>query len=302
MILSRKSTNNIDTVFYSSITESVVGFSKAFKLHNERHVMWSNKMCLRMINILFSLIIAHDYTDGLILHDWLFESHSFYQIANNRRWSAVVWHVRLGPTIECNFSLSLKNMARQSGSWMEKIVPKQSDQISSDWTIDCVPSDSIKPASLRLLIKGSEGPQSAVRLDEICSEYFPQNCPTVDRTVGPNSRDNLTVAMENYLKSSDQSLKPASQCPTDRRICGSGDEICSDYFPLIVRPSDQISHWQTKITSDRRTKVWHGRLPPINSDYYPPPPPPPTQVLPLHDFSSDFLSDPPIIRAMGRRL
>ena len=66
----------------------------------------------------------------------------------------------------------------------------------------------------------------------------------------------------------------------------------TDRFDPIARPSDQISHWQSKITSDRRTKVWHGRLPLITSDYYFSP----TQVLPLPDFSSG----PPILRSVGQ--
>ena len=72
----------------------------------------------------------------------------------------------------------------------------------------------------------------------------------------------------------------------------------TDRFDPTARPSDQISHWQSKITSDRQTKFWHGRLPLITSDYYFPL----TQVLPLPDFSSNFSSDPPISRAMGHRL
>ena len=70
----------------------------------------------------------------------------------------------------------------------------------------------------------------------------------------------------------------------------------TDRFDPTARPSDQISHWQSKITSDLRTKVWHGRLPPITSDYYFPP----TQVLPLPDFSSDFSPDPPILWSVGQ--
>ena len=69
----------------------------------------------------------------------------------------------------------------------------------------------------------------------------------------------------------------------------------TDRFDSTARPSDQISQWQSKITSDRRTKVWHVRLPPITSDYYFTP----TQVLPLPDFSSDFSSDPSILRSVG---
>ena len=38
----------------------------------------------------------------------------------------VVWHVRLGRTIGGNFSLSLRNLARQSGSGIQTIRPKQS--------------------------------------------------------------------------------------------------------------------------------------------------------------------------------
>ena len=70
----------------------------------------------------------------------------------------------------------------------------------------------------------------------------------------------------------------------------------TDRFDPTAQPSDQISHWQSKITSDRRTKVWHGRLPPITYDYYFPL----TQVLPLLDFSSDFSTDPPILRSVGQ--
>ena len=42
---------------------------------------------------------------------------------NSRRWSVVVWHVRLVPTIGGDFKLSLRNFARLSGSGM-----KRSDQ------------------------------------------------------------------------------------------------------------------------------------------------------------------------------
>ena len=68
----------------------------------------------------------------------------------------------------------------------------------------------------------------------------------------------------------------------------------TDRFDPTARPSDQIS--QSKITSDRRTKVWHGRLPPITSIYYFPP----MQVLPLPNFSPDFPSDHPILRSVGQ--
>ena len=46
-----------------------------------------------------------------------------------RRWSVVVWHVMLGPTIGSNFSVLLRNLARQSGSRIETIALKQSEQI-----------------------------------------------------------------------------------------------------------------------------------------------------------------------------
>ena len=48
-------------------------------------------------------------------------------------------------------------------------------------------------------------------------------------------------------------------------------------LPLIVGPKSDMADYR--------------RLPP---DYYFPP----TQVLPLPDFSSDFLSDPPILRSV----
>ena len=66
----------------------------------------------------------------------------------------------------------------------------------------------------------------------------------------------------------------------------------TDRFNPTTQLSDQISHCQSKITYDCRTKVWHGRLPPNTSDYYFPP----TQVLPLLDFPSD----PPILRSVGQ--
>ena len=66
--------------------------------------------------------------------------------------------------------------------------------------------------------------------------------------------------------------------------------------PSSARPSDQISHWQSKIITDRRTKVWHVSLPPITSDYYFPL----MQFLPLPDFPSDFPPDPPILLSVGQ--
>ena len=50
---------------------------------------------------------------------------------NNRKWSPIVWHVRLGQIIGGNLSLSLRNMARKLGRRIKKIGTKQSEQISS---------------------------------------------------------------------------------------------------------------------------------------------------------------------------
>ena len=54
--------------------------------------------------------------------------------------------IGLGVAIMGNFSLSLRNLvrpsARQSGSGMETIVPKQLEQISSDKIADGGPLDS----------------------------------------------------------------------------------------------------------------------------------------------------------------
>ena len=55
---------------------------------------------------------------------------------DNWRWSAVVSYVRLSRTIWGHFSLSLRNLARQSGSGIKTIRPKQSEQVSSDRTTD----------------------------------------------------------------------------------------------------------------------------------------------------------------------
>ena len=77
---------------------------------------------------------------------------------------------------------------------------------------------------------------------------------------------------------------------------------------MLVRPERLLhrtrSRWFIRImknypqSSDR---VWHVRLPPINSDNYCPPPPPP-KFCHWPDFPSDFSPEPPIRRAMGRRL
>ena len=117
----------------------------------------------------------------------------------------------------------------------------------------------------------------------------------------------MDTSMHNKMRNK---VKPASHWPIIKESERTqsvvwSDKIFSDYFPMIV----------SILLPDHRTKSHSGnrKLPPIvgpkcdmaDCRRLPPiiiPPPPPMLVLSAPAFSSDFLSDPLISWAMGRRL
>ena len=95
---------------------------------------------------------------------------------------------------------------------------------------------SFKPASHWPIIKESEGSQSMVRSDEICSDYFHRSFRSHCPTVGPN----LTLAIENYLRSSDQSLTWQTTADYLRLLFppDASSPTARFFIRFFIRPSD----------------------------------------------------------------